>query len=208
MIKNIIFDLGNVLISFKPSEYFEKNNYPENIKETILKDIFGSNEWQMLDSGKITTPEAIDAISKKSSLSIKEIAHIFNLRTDLMYPLDSNIKILPELKKHGFRLYYLSNFPIDIFDEVRAGYYFFKYFNGGLISAEAKSSKPDDVIFKILLEKYSLNASECLFIDDIEINVRTAQSLGMTGITTYGSLEISNDVEKAISNSHSQSSFF
>ena len=41
MIKNIVFDLGNVLISFKPSEYFDKKNYPENIKATILSDIFG-----------------------------------------------------------------------------------------------------------------------------------------------------------------------
>jgi FMN phosphatase YigB (HAD superfamily) len=57
MIKNIIFDLGNVLISFKPAEYFEKNKYPENIKNTILSDIFGSNEWLMLDNGEITTPK-------------------------------------------------------------------------------------------------------------------------------------------------------
>jgi len=136
MIKNIIFDLGNVLISFKPSEYFDKNNYPLSIKATILSDIFGSKEWLMLDNGEITTPEAIDAIATKSSLSKKEIAHIFNLRTDLMFPLDSNVRLLPELKKRGFRLYYLSNFPLDIFEEVSTEYYFFKYFDGGLISAK------------------------------------------------------------------------
>ena len=118
MIKNIIFDLGNVLISFRPSEYFDKNKYPEAIKTTILSDIFGSKEWQMLDKGEITTPQAINAISKRSSLKKDEIAHIFNLRTDMIFPLDSNVKLLPELKKRGFRLYYLSNFPADIFDEV------------------------------------------------------------------------------------------
>jgi epoxide hydrolase-like predicted phosphatase len=200
MIKNIIFDLGNVLISFKPAEYFEKNKYPDNIKNTILSDIFGSNEWLMLDNGKITTQEAIEAISKKSSLNYKEIAHIFNLRTDLMFPLDTNVRLLPELKKRGFRLYFLSNFPNDIFEEVRSGYYFFKYFEGGLISAEVKSSKPDIGIYKILLEKYSLDANECLFIDDIEKNVKTAESLGMKGIVTYGSLEISKEIEKALKN--------
>jgi putative hydrolase of the HAD superfamily len=54
MIKNIVFDLGNVLISFRPSEYLERNNYPEKTRERILNDIFMSPEWLMLDDGKIT----------------------------------------------------------------------------------------------------------------------------------------------------------
>src|SRR5450759_1754454 len=106
MVKNIIFDLGNVLISFKPLEYFNKKKYPENISTTILSDIFGSKEWQMLDKGEITTPEAINAISKRSSLKKEEIAHIFNVRPDIIVPLDQNVRLLPELKKRGLRLYY------------------------------------------------------------------------------------------------------
>ena len=198
MVKNIIFDLGNVLISFKPSEYFEKNNYPEAIKATILSDIFGSKEWLMLDNGEITTPEAIDAIAKKSPLKKEEIDHIFNLRTDLMFPLDQNVRLLPGLKKRGFRLYYLSNFPLDIFYEIKSGYYFFKHFDGGLISSEAKFSKPDIGIYKTLLEKYSLMPEECLFIDDAEINVKAAEAIGMKGLVTHGSLEISNEIEKSL----------
>jgi len=198
MVKNIIFDLGNVLISFRPSEYFDKNNYPETIKTTILSDIFSSKEWLMLDNGEITTVEAVDAIALKSSLKKEEIAHIFNLRTKLMFPLDPNVRLLPELKKRGFKLYYLSNFPMDIFEEVRTGYYFFKYFDGGLISAEAKYSKPHSRIYEILLERYSLIAEECLYIDDIEINVKAAEASGMKGHVTNGSLEISKEIEKAI----------
>jgi putative hydrolase of the HAD superfamily len=198
MVKNLIFDLGNVLISFKPSEYFNKKKYPENIRNTILSDIFGSKEWQLLDKGEITTPEAINAISKRSSLKKEEIAHIFNLRTDIIFPLDQNVRLLPELKKRGLKLYYLSNFPLDIFDEVKDGYYFFKYFDGGLISAEAKSSKPESRIYEIILEKFSLLPEECLFIDDIEINVKAAESIGMKGLFTNGSLEISMEIEKAL----------
>jgi glucose-1-phosphatase len=201
MIKNVIFDLGNVLISFRPSEYFEKNNYPETIKTTILTDIFSSREWRMLDNGEITTPEAIDAISRKSSLKKEEIAHIFNLRTDLIFPLDTNIRLLPELKKRGLKLYYLSNFPLDIFDEVRSGYYFFKHFDGGLISAEVKFSKPDKRIYGILTERYSLIPEECLFIDDLEINVISAVEHGMKGLFTDGSLAIAKDVERALKDS-------
>ena len=194
MIKNIVFDLGNVLISFRPVEFFSKNNYPEYIKTKIISDIFGSKEWSMLDNGDINTSEGIDAISLRSSLNREEIAHIFNLRTEMMFPLDQNVRLLPELKKQGFRLYYLSNFPIDIFEEIKTGYYFFRYFDGGVISSEVKFSKPDNRIYEIMLEKYSLLPEECLFIDDVEVNVRAAEALGMKGLVTFGSDEISKEL--------------
>jgi len=194
MVKNIVFDLGNVLISFRPAEFFSKNAYPEYIKTKILSDIFGSKEWGMLDNGDINTSEGIDAISLNSSLNREEIAHIFNLRIEMMFPLDQNVRLLPELKKQGFRLYYLSNFPIDIFEEIKTGYYFFRYFDGGVISSEVKFSKPDSRIYKTLLEKYSLVAEECLFIDDLEVNVRAAEALGMKGLVTFGSDEISKEL--------------
>jgi putative hydrolase of the HAD superfamily len=87
---------------------------------------------------------------------------------------------------------------MDIFEEVTSGYYFFKYFDGGVISAHAKSSKPDSRIYKILIEKYSLIPEECLFIDDLEINVKAAENEGMKGITTLGSSDISNEIEEAL----------
>jgi putative hydrolase of the HAD superfamily len=198
MIKNIVFDLGNVLISFRPSEYFDKKQYPENIKARILSDIFASKEWLMLDNGELTTSEVIESIASRSSLRKDEIAYIFNLRTELMYPLDQNVRLLPELKKQGFRLYFLSNFPADIFEEIRSGYYFFKYFDGGVISAEVKVSKPDNRIYYALLEKYSLAPEECLFIDDIEVNVKAGEAVGMKGLVTFGSLEISGEINKAL----------
>jgi epoxide hydrolase-like predicted phosphatase len=194
MIKNIVFDLGNVLISFRPSKFFDDNNYPETIKSKIIPDIFGSKEWLMLDNGDINTAQAIEAISLKSSLLKEEIAHIFKLRTEMMFPLDQNVRLLPELKKQGFRLYYLSNFPIDIFEQIKTGYYFFRYFDGGVISSEVKFSKPDRRIYEILLQQYLLKAEESLFIDDIEINVKTAEELGMKGLITYGSEEISKEL--------------
>jgi epoxide hydrolase-like predicted phosphatase len=200
MIKNIVFDLGNVLISFKPAEFFEKKNYSEKVRERILTDIFRSEEWLRLDNGELSTTEVIESIASRSSLKKEEIAFIFNLRTELMYPIDQNVKILPELKKRGFRLYFLSNFPLDIFDEIKSGYYFFKYFDGGLISAEAKVSKPESRIYEILMEKYSLAPEECLFIDDIEINVKAAEAIGMQGLVTFGALGISQKVEAALAN--------
>lgn len=198
MIKNLVFDLGNVLISFKPAEFFDKKDYPESVKAKILTDIFGSSEWLMLDNGDINTRQAIDLIASKSTLNKEEIAHIFNLRTELIFPLDQNVRLLPGLKKQGYRLYFLSNFPIDLFEEVKTGYYFFKYFDGGVISAEAKASKPDLKIYNILLEKYNLVPNECLFIDDLEVNVRAAEAAGMNGLVTFGALGLSREIETAL----------
>lgn len=182
MITTIVFDLGNVLVSFRPEEYLANNGYEKADRDMIINDIFKSPEWLAIDKGDITTTAAIEKISEKSSLSRAEITAVFNLRTKIIFPLTSNTNLLPELRKRGFKLYYLSNFPDDIFDEVRNRYSFFKYFNGGIISARVNASKPDIKIFEILLENYSLSAGECLFIDDSDINVKAAESAGMNGI--------------------------
>jgi len=200
MLRNIIFDLGNVLISFVPSEFLKKKNYPQNIRNTILKDIFRSDEWKMLDNGDITTREAIDSITLKSTLKREEIALIFSLRTEVMFPLDNNVRLLPALKKRGFRLYYLSNFPLDSFEEIRNDYFFFRHFDGGIISSEVKLSKPDLRIFKLFLDKYSLLPEECLYIDDLEENVDSARLAGMKALTTFGSESISDLLEKELGN--------
>jgi len=198
MIRNVIFDLGNVLISFIPSEYLKKKNYPSTIRNIIIADIFQSEEWKKLDNGEITVNEAIDSIALRSALKREEIALVFNFRADIMFPLDDNVRLLPELKKQGFGVYYLSNFPLDTFEDVRNDYYFFRYFDGGIISAEVKLSKPDTRIFRCFLERYSLKAEECLYIDDIEENVRAAESNGIESILTHGSPKIAALIEEKL----------
>ncbi len=198
MIRNLIFDLGNVLISFSPSDYLKKKNYPEQVRNIIMNDIFHSEEWRKLDEGIITIGEAIDSISRKSTLNREEIALIFNLRIDIMFPLDGNVRLLPALKKRGFSVYYLSNFHLDTFEVVRNDYFFFRHFDGGVVSAEVKMAKPDIGIYKLLLGKYALNPSECLFIDDVEINIQSAAEAGMKVLNTYGSENISDILESEL----------
>jgi epoxide hydrolase-like predicted phosphatase len=198
MIKNIIFDLGNVLISFIPSEYLRNKNYPVPFQNRILADIFKSPEWKKLDNGDITVQEAIESISRKSTLKREEIALVFNFRTDIMFPLDDNTRLLPELKKQGYRLFYLSNFHLDTFETVKNDYYFFRYFDGGVVSSLVKLSKPDPKIYKHLLSKYDLNPEESLYIDDVGENVRAAESVGMHILFTNGSPKISSELWKKL----------
>lgn len=203
MIKNVVFDLGNVLISFRPPEFLDKINFTEPLKSAILTDIFHSSYWMMLDSGDLTTDEALEGIKANSTLDKALIDEIFERRIEILIPIPSNIRLLPELKKHGYRLFYLSNFPNDLWSQVRNGhrakdYEFFKYFDGGLISAEARSSKPDKKIYNDLLQKYSLVPQECFYLDDIEKNVRSAELAGMKGFTTFGSHEIYPEVKRML----------
>lgn len=203
MIKNVVFDLGNVLISFRPSEYIDKCDYTEPVKKAILADIFGSSHWLMLDNGDLTTGEAIERIAAGSSLKRAVIDEIFDRRVEILIPIPSNLKLLPELKLEGFRLFYLSNFPIDLWKQIRNGhrknsYEFFSNFDGGIISAEARFSKPDIRIYNALLDKYRLKAEECFYIDDVELNVKAAESAGMKGFTTFGSHEIYPEVRKRL----------
>jgi putative hydrolase of the HAD superfamily len=198
MIKAIIFDLGNVLFSWQPAKYLEENGFATKNRELILKDVFGSPEWLLLDNGDITLDEAIKRITRKSPLKKDEIRAVFDLRTKILFPLDYNTKLLPGLKKQGFRLYFLSNFPDDIFDEVSRKNTFFRFFDGGEISARARSSKPDEKIFRFLIDRYSLEAAECLFIDDSHHNTGSAEMLGMKVIHLEDPESLKNRLEELL----------
>lgn len=186
MIKNIIFDIGNVLLSWKPADFFEKSGYDKETTRMILNDVFKSPEWLSLDNGDISTRDAIEQIASKSSFKKDFIATLFNLRNQIIFPLTEMTELLPELKKRGFKLYYLSNFPMEFFEEVKREYEFFNYFDGGIISAEVRHSKPDLKIYRILLDKYKLRAEECFYIDDMDINVKAALSAGIKGYCYNG----------------------
>jgi len=182
MIRNIIFDLGNVLLSWKPEEFLHKNGWDNDSRKMIMNQIFRSQEWLLLDNGDISLTEAAERIASRTSLRIPEILDVFDLRMRILFPLDHNIKVLPALKKQGYRLYYLSNFPGDIFDEVQNKYELFRYFDGGIISARVRLSKPDPEIFRLLMQMYSLVPEESVFIDDIAANSDAAGSVGITGV--------------------------
>jgi putative hydrolase of the HAD superfamily len=191
MIRNIVFDIGNVLISWRPGEYLLRSGYDAEKTRLINDTVFHGHYWQSLDNGDITRQEAIEMIASASSLKKEEISSLFNLCHEIIFPLIRNIKLLPELKKAGFRLYYLSNFPLEFFSETKSRYDFFNHFDGGIISSEVRHSKPDPEIYRIFLKRFGLEASECLYIDDLEANARAGENAGMKVIhlPDAGSLE-------------------
>lgn len=181
MYKNIIFDLGNVLLDFNPRDYL-KNKISDDKLEDVFKAVFTSEEWIMLDRGTITEKEAINNIISRNSTYIKEINLAFESWYDILKPIEESINILMSLKKNGYKIYYLSNFHQLAFEEVTKKNSFFELFDGGVVSYEEKLIKPEEDIYKLVLDRYKLNPSETIFIDDTKVNVDAANSIGIKGI--------------------------
>lgn len=179
--KNIIFDIGNVLLSFQP-ERFLKQYYDEKTMGDLLTIIFCSDEWLELDLGNLTIDETINIFSKRNPHYKEEIYFILKHWTEMMTPIQENVDMAYKLKEKGYSLYILSNFHEEAIKEMYNKYPFFRIFNGGVISAYEHIMKPNPKFYQILLDRYHLNPHECLFIDDMLANVTIANRLGISSI--------------------------
>lgn len=178
MIKNIIFDLGNVLIKFQPKKFI-KENVDEKYREKFFEIVFCGQEWKDLDRGVLEYSEAIKIFSEKlpeCTLAIKKLFDNYIL--DTLEPIEENIEILKKLKK-DYKLYVLSNFHYPAFDYIFENWDFFKLFDGKVVSGHCKLMKPEKEIFEMICNKYSLIPSESLFIDDVKENIEAGQNFGM-----------------------------
>ncbi|MBU3177536.1 HAD family phosphatase [Clostridium estertheticum] len=177
MVKNIVFDLGNVLLDFNPIRYL-KTLISDKIKvQEVYEDIFTSKEWIMLDRGIITEEEAVNEICNRSLENSELIKLIMHNWYELLTPIEDTVEILKELKHNGYRLYFLSNFHLLAYEDVTKRYEFFKDFDGGIVSYKEKLIKPDGEIYNKLINKYKIKAEESIFIDDTIENIEGARDL-------------------------------
>lgn len=195
MIKNIIFDMGNVLLDYNPDAAMQILGINEKAKPVIMKELFGGNEWVQLDLGNISIDEAFENIKQR----IHEEYHS-DLRKCIdgwdvcMVPVEGAKDFCEFVKSNGFGVYVLSNAHKSFYS------YFPRYFNldffdGVVVSADVHTVKPDIKIYKHLLEKYSLKAEECLFIDDRADNVDGALKAGMKAVQFRNDFE---EIKKSI----------
>lgn len=182
MIKNIIFDLGNVLIKYSPESFLEKNVKKER-QEKFIATVFKSKEWLELDRGTLSYEDAIEKFAEIIPEDKENLEKLFkNNIMDCLAPIEENIEILKKLKKKGYNLFVLSNFHRPAFEQVQKEWEFFDEFDGGVISCYCHLLKPNQRIYELLLARYGLIPEETLFIDDTKINVEKAEKIGMEGI--------------------------
>jgi len=196
LIKNLIFDLGNVLISFKPIKLLSNVSPNQNRIKRFILNIIKSDTWLKLDRGVLTFYAAKDIFIKKYPEDEDLINYFFKNWRGLFSPIPKTVSILEKLKINGYNTYALSNFPETPFEYVHSKYDFFKFFDGLVISYQEKLIKPEEEIYKTLLQKHNLIAGECLFIDDTEIFCLEAQKLGINTILFDLNLDLKSELKK------------
>ena len=179
MIKNVVFDMGNVLLDYNPNVILDKVCDTREEKEIIMKELFNGPEWIMGDRGDITNEERYELVKKRLPEGLHEKLKECVLHWDIcMEPVKGAKEFLKEVKEMGYDTYIISNAATNFYE------YFPKMFSledflGIVVSADVHILKPDAGIYNYFLEKYHLKAEECLFIDDLIKNVEGAKFVGM-----------------------------
>lgn len=194
MIKNIVFDLGNVLISFQPDTYlFRRFNNQEIIKELYQK-VFGSQDWVELDRGTITEKEVIEKFCRLYPQLADSIKSIFADWGEILIPIEGTVDLLNRLAKQEYNLYVLSNFHLEAFKRI-SSLDFFEHFDGTVISAKINYIKPEPEIYQHLLKEFRLIPGETVFIDDVAENIKGAAALGIETIHFKDPLQLEKELK-------------
>lgn len=196
MIKNILFDIGNVLVNFKPLDYLNEMINDPILRDKLYKLIFCGMEWQKLDEGTITEEEAFSIFCSQCPEDAETIEKVKNSWYSILTPIDGTVEILHELKKIGYKTYLLSNYHLKSFDWIYKQYDFFKLFDGFVVSSHVNLLKPDPKIYEKLIEQYSIKPSETVFIDDIKINLEAAEKLGFITVQFENSKKLKEQLNE------------
>ncbi len=189
MIKNIIFDMGNVLLAYTPQEFIKTVTDDEEAARIVLKELFYSREWLQLDEGSITEACAVENVSLRIPQHTELVQKAMdNWHSDLT-PIDGMPEIVTKLKNKNYRVYLLSNTSIKFFS-YKDNVDMFKHFDGFVISAEEKLVKPNREIYECICKKFALTPEECLFIDDLQPNIDGALSAGLNAHLFKGAEEL------------------
>lgn len=186
MIRNIVFDMGKVLVGFDPDRYITRFVPDPADYELIRRELFRSVEWVRLDRGTMTGAEVAASAGARLPERLRgPVAEIMaNWHRDIP-PLEGMYELVRELKDNGHPVYLLSN-TSEEFHEFRRSIPALGLFEHVFISADWHLLKPEPAIYKVFLAHFGLDPAECVFIDDAPLNVEAALNAGMSGIVFHG----------------------
>ncbi|MBR4588802.1 MAG: HAD family phosphatase [Lachnospiraceae bacterium] len=186
MIKNIVFDISNVLAPFRFREYLAEKGFDKDMIKRIIKASAMTSFWTEFEKGKLSYDEAMSGFISADPDIADELHKAYDSCAGIMGKYDYTEGWIRSLKDAGYRLYCITNFTPAGYEQCYDCISFVEKFDGCVFSFREGVVKPDPKIYRILLERYDLKAEECVFIDDTEENVRGAEKLGFKGIVFTG----------------------
>ena len=192
MIKNVVLDMGNVLLDFRPEYVMDQFCSSEEEKDVIRRELFEGPEWPLGDRGDIKDKDRFDLVKVRVPEKYHEALKNCALHWDIcMDPLDGAKEFCETVKEKGYKIFVLSN-ASDLFYVYFPKFLPLDFFDGVFVSSDYLMLKPDVEIYKTFLDKYGLKGEECLFIDDRQDNIEGA---GKAGLNTF---RFEGDYEKVL----------
>ncbi len=186
MIKNIVFDMGNVLLRYDIRVFLQKVD--ESCRKLVEEEIFRSLDWVLLDKGTISVEEAKKNMKSRLPDNCKKwVDEILDNWHEEIPSYPDMEKLIKEISDEGYKIYLLSNVS-KRYHIFRKKMKYLKYFDGEFISSDWNMLKPNPVIFETFLRHYNLVANESYFIDDSSQNIEGALSVGMHGFVYHGNI--------------------
>lgn len=185
MIRNIVCDMGGVLIEWNPVGIVRRLHLPPEDEALLLREVFQSTEWVAQDRGVVPQPTLLAAMQRRLPVRLHDAAAAcYDWWRAPFTPIEGMDALLHELKAQGYALYILSNASRALHD------YFPRLpgsdvFDDKFVSADWGLLKPDRSIFQRFCEEFRLVPEECYFIDDFAMNVEAAMRMGMHGTVFY-----------------------
>jgi haloacid dehalogenase superfamily, subfamily IA, variant 3 with third motif having DD or ED/haloacid dehalogenase superfamily, subfamily IA, variant 1 with third motif having Dx(3-4)D or Dx(3-4)E len=186
VIKNIVFDISNVLAPFRYKEYLIEKGFDGTMIKRIIKASAMTPYWTELEKGMLTQEEAMSAFISMDPDIADELHKAYDLCSGIMGKYDYTEGWIKALKEDGYKLYCITNFTRTGYEQCYDCISFVEEFDGCVYSFKEGIVKPNPDIYKILLGRYDLKAEECVFIDDTEENILSAEKLGFKGIVFTG----------------------
>lgn len=181
MIKNVILDIGRVLIGFEWMEYIHKL-FDDETAQKVTDALWKTHYWWELDRAVLSVEEILELFYSAGPDVKDEIKEAFDRVGECMTRFEYAIPWIEELKERGYRVFYLSNYSEHLMQANPDVLDFLPHMDGGVFSCYVQLIKPDPEIYRTLMDKYNLKAEECVFLDDREDNVVAARKLGMQAI--------------------------
>ena len=187
MIRNIVFDMGQVLLQFAPKQIIANAGIAGEDAELLQEELFRSVEWIAGDRGTMEDTEVAAAVCARLPERLHEAVRFCACEwwKTRRVPIGGMSELVQELKAAGYGLYVLSNANKHLHEYCvwLPGY---ECFDGIFVSADWKLLKPERAIYEKFLSLYELNAEDCVFVDENPLNVEAATLCGMGGIVFRG----------------------